>query len=143
MDDFNVHNLHDSKNEWAARLVNILCPLIFQGFKAILQEAIQLCEDNDEEEKYLMTFQNFIAQIPKWNDDTISTEVKRIVDQSNCTYLEDLITCVHVIQLKILSCIRVGQEQKKIEMDIPKLNNFIHKIYINVCLLYTSPSPRD
>ena len=43
-----------------------------------------------------------------------------------------MITCVHIIQLKVLTCIRVGNKQKKIDISIPKLDNFIHKIYINV-----------
>ena len=46
--------------------------------------------------------------------------------------LEDLITCVHIIQLKVLTCIRVGNKQKKIDISIPKLDNFIHKVYIHV-----------
>ena len=46
--------------------------------------------------------------------------------------MEDLITCVHVIQLKVLTCVRVGTRQKKIDISIPKLNDFLHKAYINV-----------
>jgi hypothetical protein len=42
-----------------------------------------------------------------------------------------LITCVHLIQLKVLTCIRVGNKQKKIDISIPKLDSFIHKVYIN------------
>jgi len=34
--------------------------------------------------------------------------------------------------LKLLSAIRVGQKQKKIDINIPKLDDFIHKIYTNV-----------
>jgi hypothetical protein len=83
-------------------------------------------------DKYLMTFQNFITRIPKWNSNIIETEKNRIVEKSGCGYLEDLVTCVHIIQLKLLSAIRVGQKQKKIDITIPKLDDFIHKIYINV-----------
>ena len=43
-----------------------------------------------------------------------------------------MITCVHIIQLKVLTCIRVGNKQKKIDISIPNLDNFIHKVYINV-----------
>jgi hypothetical protein len=53
------------------------------------------------------------------------------VEKSKCTYLEELVTCVHIIQLKILTAMRVGQKQKKIDISIPKLDDFIHKIYIN------------
>jgi hypothetical protein len=32
----------------------------------------------------------------------------------------------------VLTCIRVGNKQKKIDISIPKLDSFIHKVYINV-----------
>lgn len=132
MDDFNVSALHESKNEWGSRLITILTPLIIDGYKSILNESIKLCKNNNEMDKYLMTFQNLISRVPKWNQQIIEAEVKRIVDKSGCNYLEDLVTCVHIIQLKILTAMRVGQKQKKINIDIPKLDNFIHKVYINV-----------
>jgi len=132
MDDFNVSSLHESKNEWGARLLTILTPLIIEGFKSIFDESFKLCKENGEVDKYLMTFQNFITRIPKWNVAIIETERKRIVDRSNCSYLEELVTCIHIIQLKILTAMRVGQKQKKIDINIPKLDDFIHKAYINV-----------
>jgi len=132
MDDFNVSALHESKNEWGSRLVTILTPLIIDGYKSILEESIKICKENGEMDKYLMTFQNLISRIPKWNTQIIETERKRICDKSGCNYLEDLVTCVHIIQLKILTAMRVGQKQKKIDINIPKLDDFIHKTYINV-----------
>jgi hypothetical protein len=113
-------------------LITILTPLVIDGYKSILDEAIKLCKDNGEMDKYLMTFQNFISRIPKWNQTIIETERKRICDKSGCSYLEDLVTCVHIIQLKILTAMRVGQKQKKIDIKVPKLDDFIHKTYINV-----------
>lgn len=131
MDDFNVSSLHESKNEWGSRLLTILTPLLIDGYKSILEEAIKICKDNDEMNKYLMTFQNFISRIPKWNASIIERERIRICDKSGCVYLEELITCVHIIQLKLLTSMRVGQKQKKIDINIPKLDDFIHKVYIN------------
>ena len=132
MDDFNVSALHESKNEWGSRLITILTPLVIDGYKSILDESIKLCKENGEMDKYLMTFQNLISRIPKWNAQIIETERKRICDKSGCSYLEDLVSCVHIIQLKILTAMRVGQKQKKIDINIPKLDEFIHKTYINV-----------
>ena len=132
MDDFNVSSLHESKNEWGARLLTILTPLIIEGFRSIFDESYKLCKDNNETEKYLMTFQNFITRIPKWNSSIIETERKRIIERSGCSYLEELVTCIHIIQLKLLTAMRVGQKQKKIDINIPKLDDFIHKCYINV-----------
>jgi hypothetical protein len=132
MDDFNVSSLHESKNEWGSRLLTILTPHIVDGLRSIFEEAVKLCKDNNEMDKYLMTFQNFITRIPKWNPSIIEIERKRIVEKSGCNYLEDLVTCVHIIQLKLLTAIRVGQKQRKLDVSIPKLDDFIHKIYVNV-----------
>lgn len=130
MDDYNVNVLSEAKNEYSSRLVTILTPLIIEGIRSIFNEACKLCEDNDEEEKYLMTFQNFLSRVPKWNTTIIDEEKKRILQSSGCSYLEDLIICVHITQLKILTSIRVSQKQKKIDIDIPKLEVFIHKCYV-------------
>ena len=132
-------SLTDSKNEWCARLINILTPVTIQGVKSIFEEAHNLCRENDEMDKYLMTFQTFLSRVPKWNNTIVETERKRIVEASGCTYLEELITCVHVIQLKTLTCVRVGQKQKKVDIDVPSVDDFIHKVYINVARkLYTN-----
>lgn len=131
MDDFVVANLHESKNEWCGRLVSILTPLVIEGFRSIFNESWKLCVDNNEVNKYLMTFQNLLSRIPKWNSVIVEEERKRIIERSGCNYLEDLITCVHIIQLKVLTCIRVGNKQKKIDISIPKLDSFIHRLYIH------------
>ena len=132
MDDFVISNLHESRNEWCSRLVSIFTPLVAEGVRSIFNEAWKLCLDNDEANKYLMTFQNLLSRVPKWNNTIIEEERKRIIERSGCNYLEDLITCVHIIQLKVLTCVRVGNKQKKIDISIPKLDSFIHKIYVNV-----------
>lgn len=139
MDDYSVVSLNESRNEWCVRIINILTPAVIQGLKSIFEEAWKLCKDNNEEDKYLMTFQNFLTRIPKWNQAIIDTEQQRIIETTGCSYLEELITCVHIIQLKTLTCIRVGQKQKKIDIDIPSVTTFIHKIYIHTARkLYTN-----
>ena len=132
MDDFVLSNLHESKNEWCGRLVSLLTPLVNEGIRSIFDEAWKMCTESSEPSKYLMTFQNMLARIPKWNNVIVDDECKRIIEKSGCNYLEDLITCVHIIQLKVLTCIRVGNKQKKIDISIPKLNHFIHRVYIYV-----------
>ena len=106
---------------------------------ARVDESWKLCEENDELEKYLMTYQNFLVRIPKWNPAIVTAETNRIVEKSKCGYLTDLISCVHIIQLKSLTCMRVGNKQKKIDINIPTLTDFVHKIYINAARkIYTN-----
>ena len=149
MDDYNISAISEAKNEYSARLANIITPLIIEGIKSIFKEAIELCIVNDEKEKYLMTFQNFLTRVPKWNQSIIDSETERIIKKSKCNYLDDLISCVHISQLKILTSIRVSNKQKKVDIEIPKVNAFIHNIYIkfarklysNVYLFETTISP--
>jgi len=139
MDDYSITSLQESRNEWCARLINIITPLVIEGFRSIFDESWKLCEENDELEKYLMTFQNFLVRVPKWNPNIVTEETNRIVEKSNCGYLTDLISCVHIIQLKSLTCMRVGNQQKKIDISVPSLESFIHKIYINTARkMYTN-----
>jgi len=132
MDDNHVPTLQSSQQEWALRLTRVIHPLLYEGVQAMFQEAVGICKQSEEEGKYLMTFQNILSRIPKWNEDIIKKETSRIIEKSGCSYLEDLLTCVHIAQLKILSSIRTGKSQKKVEIDIPKLNGFIHKVYIHI-----------
>lgn len=132
MDDYSIRTLTESRNEWCNRLLNIFTPAVVEGLTSVFNEAVNLCNENDEDEQYLMTFQSFLGRIPKWNNDIITTERKRIEDTSGCTYLEDLITCVHIVHLKSLTCIQVGNEQKKVNLPIPNKDDFVHKIYIDV-----------
>ncbi len=139
MDDFSLNSLQESRNEWCSRLITVLTPCIIDGVKSIFEESWKLCLENDEKTKYLMTFQNFLSRVPKWNPNIISQECSRIKEKSNCTYISDLITCVHIIQLKMLSCMRVGTKQKKIDVNIPSLEDFVHHIYINAARkIYTN-----
>ena len=143
MDDYNTDLLAEAKNEYMSRLVTILSPLIIEGVKSIFKEAFKLCIENDEKNKYLMTFQNFLSRVIRWNTTIINEETERITKTSGCNYLEDLLTCVHITQLKILTSIRVSTKQKKIDIDIPKLSDFIHKVYILFSRkLYIASAPK-
>ena len=132
MDDFDINELRQSRNKWCCRLVDTFTPLIIEGIQSIFNESWNLCTENGEINKYLMTFQNLLSRIPKWNSIIVEEERNRIIEKSGCKHLEDLITCVHIIELKVLTSIRVGNKQKKIDINIPKLDIFIHKTYIAV-----------
>jgi hypothetical protein len=132
MDDFLPDTLKSTIGEYSQKLINILTPEIFVGFKDMFNEAYKICMSNNETDKYLMTFQKCIRNIPKFSQTTIETECNRIIEKTGCNYLEDLLTVTHVILLKNLTTIRVGNRQKKIDISIPKIDMFIHKVYINI-----------
>ena len=88
MDDYNVNVLSEAKNEYSSRLISILTPLIILGIKSIFSEAVDLCIENEEDDKYLMTFQNFLSRVPKWNATIIKKETTRIIEELVSTLLK-------------------------------------------------------
>ena len=132
MDDYNVPVLVDAKTEYTKQLVNILKPHLYEGIQSIYKDAYELCKENNDSDKVLMTFQNLLSHVPKWSQEIIENEYNRIVDQSRCDWLEDLVTAVFVSHTKILTAIRIGKKHKKINLKVPKIDHFIHKTYIQV-----------
>ena len=126
MDDYSL-----SRSEYSNLLVSKYTPCIYQGFESMFKDTLKLCQDNEEEEKYLMTLQNMLSRVPKWNQGIIDAEVERIKKESNCSYIGDLLTCVHVTHMKILTGVRVGQKKKKIDVNIPSIQRFTHDVYIS------------
>ena len=132
MDDYSLSTLNEGKNEWTARLINKISPAIIHGVRSIFDEAYRVCMESDGDDQYLVAFQTYLARVPHWNKSIIEDERKRVIEVSNCDYLEDLITCVHVIQLKALTCVRASNEQRRVEIDVPDVDTFIHRTYINL-----------
>ena len=72
-----------------------------------------------------------VSTSPKWNQDVIENEYKRIVKKSNCDYLEDLIKRVFVLNTQILAAVNMTHidPNKKIKVKVPKGEKFIHHCY--------------
>lgn len=131
MDDLTLTSLNETKNETILLALNILTPRILEGFRDIFREAETACKNNKVPHTYLKHFQNLIPRIKSWNAITVDNEVKNIIKKSGITYLPDLIICIHMIYMKIISNIRAGSRQKIIKLKCPDINAFIHNVYIN------------
>lgn len=135
-DDLNVASLGQGIGLWGSALVNYLVPPMMQAFQSLFDASLKLCKETNEPLKYLQNFQNVLSTIHKWNENQIEEETKRIINQSHCDYLEDMVTSIHLMQLKTMSCMRVSSKSKKIELDIPSLPQFIHKCYVQSARLF-------
>lgn len=139
MDDFNINTILESRNEWSARLINILTPIMHRSIDSIFNDAKNQCKINKTPDKTLQVFQSYLLRIKSWNPEIINNECKNIIEKSKCNYLPDIISNVHIAQLKALTATRTGQKQKKIQLTIPDLPNFIHKCYIHCSVaIYTT-----
>ena len=88
----------------------------------------------------LHTFQKLLREIPKWNKDIIEGETNRIIEVTQCDWLESLITAVFVSNTKILTAIKIKESDGKIDVTVPRTSHFIHRCYIEVAReIYKNP----
>ena len=126
----NLSVLVDAKTEYTKQLTNILVPRIFEGINSIYDETSETCKILNDNAT-LMRFQEKLSLIPKWNQDMLTTEYERIMKDSGCDWLDELVTAVFLSHTKILTAIKKSsKKQKKINLKIPKIDHFIHKCYI-------------
>jgi len=130
MADASIAVLTDAKAEYTKQLIAILRDNIYQGIKSIYEDAKNYCNENQTPREVLIIFQKFLSQIPKWSQELIDREYSRIIENSQCDWLEDLITAVFISHTKVLTLVNQGKKHKKINIKIPKPSHFMHLCYI-------------
>ena len=119
-----------AKIEYTKQLIDHIQSYIFDGVKSIYDDSKDLYKENSSS-SILFIFRTLLEKVPEWNNEIIVNETDRIIEESKCDYLEDLLTAVFVSHTKILMSISVNTNGK-INLVVPKLSNFIHKCYINI-----------
>lgn len=130
MADSNIAVLTEAKTEYTKQLINILCTNIHQGIKSIYTDAKLICEQKKAADDILIVFQELLSRIPKWSQEIIDKEYSRIEENSQCDWLEDLITAVFISHTKVLTLAHQGKQNKKINIKVPKPSHFMHLCYI-------------
>lgn len=121
-DSVNVYA--EAKSEYTRQLCQILAPAVQLYFLDLLKIAK---EKDSDARRMLWNFQALLQEIPDWNQDKVLRETERIQRESNCDYLEELLTAVFIAHTKVLSAIRITTKQKKLQITIPKIDHFLHR----------------
>ena len=132
MEDGNLAVLVDAKTEYTKQLINILKTNIYSIFLEIFELCKKECEENNNQSKVFLEFQNKMREVPKWNNEIIKEHCNTIIKNSKCDWIDELITAVFVSHTRILTSINVGKNKGKIDLNIPKTHNFIHKCFIDI-----------
>lgn len=114
----------EAKSEYTRQLCQILAPAVQLYFLDLLKIAK---EKDSDPRRMLWNFQALLQEIPDWNQDKVLRETERIQRESNCDYLEELLTAVFIAHTKVLSAIRITTKQKKLQITIPKIDHFLHR----------------
>ena len=120
-----------AKIQLREHLSSLLVGPVSEGFWSIYDSAKELCERNSQMDQILRTFQNMLTRIPEWSEATLTTEVDRIVKQTKCTYMDDLLMGVFISYMKAFANLhyRGSKTELKIDFDRPSVSKFIHELY--------------
>lgn len=129
MEELNTPIFAQAKVEYTAQLVDMLYPHMFDGVKSIYDESKLLY--GRKKMPILLIFRELLEKVPIWNSEIIDSECSRIISNSSCDYIDDLITAVFISHTKILTSIGPNKSFQKINVTIPKTSTFVHKCYIN------------
>jgi len=123
----NKEILVETKKEYTYQLISNLSEHIYDGLKSIYDSSIFESQKKKTDNNFIL-FQKYLENIPKWNQEIIEGEYKRIVTKSGCDYLQDLISAVFISFAKVLTY--GSKTENSIKLEIPKVHHFIHKCYI-------------
>ena len=116
----------DARTEYTKQLCVFLVPAYFQFFVDLLEKAKQ--DMVQEPKRALWQFQTYLNDIHDWNMERVRQEIQRIHSNSGCDYMEDLLTAVFIAHTKVLTAIRLSSNNKKVEINIPKVEHFLFKV---------------
>jgi hypothetical protein len=138
----------EAKGEYTKQLTLFIVPVFHRFFMTNLQQA---SEEEPQAKRQLWKFQELLSQIPEWNVDKVQRETSKIVGDIQCDYLEELVTAVFIAHTKVLTAIRIGNKNKRVQITIPKLDHFIHRslsecsrlLWSSAYLFHSDLSPID
>ena len=121
--DFSVYG--EAKSEYTRQLCVFLVPTLETYMLQVLDTAR---EEAPTPNKVLWQFQTILQGIPDWNQEKVLRETDKLQKDCPCDYLEELITAVFIAHTKVLSSIRLTTKQKKLQITIPKIDHFLHRV---------------
>lgn len=119
-----VATYSEARNEYMKQLSTWIVPFMIQHYRVIWNNASRAGP-----QKAMLVFQEKCAEVPKWNQDTIDENIGKLLDSCRCDYLEELMAAVFIAHTKVLIAIRVSSKHKKLQITLPKLDHFLHRIF--------------
>lgn len=136
----------EAKGEYTKQLTLFIVPVFHRFFMTCLSQA---AEEEPLPKRQLWKFQELLSQVPEWNVDKVLRETTKLQSEIQCDYLEELVTAVFIAHTKVLTAIRIGNKNKRVQITIPKIDHFLHRalsecsrlLWSNAYLFHSDLSP--
>ena len=122
----NVGLYSEARNEYLKQLSTWIIPPLVEFFRT---EYDRISREVGAR-RAMGAFQNLCAEVPRWNQDIIEKNINTVLDNCRCDYVEELMTAIFIAHTKMLTAIRVSTKQKKLSITLPKLDHFLHRVFV-------------
>jgi primosomal protein N'' len=130
----NLAVLVEAKKEYLGQLANTMCEPMIDVFQELYETAVR----ESKNRKPLVMFQKYLKEVPNWSNAMSKNHADNITER--CSYFSDLLAAVFVAVTKILSSVRLKQDNQKISLKVPTNEIFIQTVYNNCAKdLYKDP----
>ena len=103
---------------------------IIDGIRGIYRTACKNCKNSENIGYELHEFQKLLQSIINWNSNVVEEASNRVLKEVDG--FEGLMSSIFVGEAKVLSKLKIIDDDKKIEFKVPLVTRFIHKVYENM-----------
>ena len=130
----NLNILVEAKNEYLVTLHRVMCPSMIDTFRLLYAEALKLSKGR----KVMVKTQALLREVNHWNHHMIKEHTETIVN--GCAWFNEIIAAVFVGFIKILSSVRINNNNQKFATKVPNTDLFVHRCYVSSAKdLYEDP----
>lgn len=122
----NVGLYSEARNEYLKQLSTWIIPPLVDFFRT---EYDRISHEVGGR-RAMGAFQTLCAEVPRWNQDVIDKNINAVLDNCRCDYVEELMTAIFIAHTKMLTAIRVSTKHKKLSITLPKLDHFLHRVFV-------------
>jgi hypothetical protein len=119
----NVATYSEARSEYTKQLATFIVPALVSWFQKLWSR------NAGDKGRCFVLFQGECEEVARWNQDRIHDEVRALIEKTGCDYMEELMTAVFIAHTKVLTAVRLSKREKKLNITIPKLDHFVHRVF--------------
>lgn len=120
----------DSYQLYRDKLSYLIERRIYKVFRHLADIAFQQCKNTNTIDKHVAQFQNALSFITKWMPSEVEQELSIFIKESGLDDFQDCISCLYVLQTRMLVDVKPGMQRHSITLDIMDAAPFLHSIYV-------------
>jgi hypothetical protein len=118
-----MDSLVEAKREFMYKLCSVMITHMIFSFENLFEEADKMCKGHQP----LIQFQKLLREINHWNNSIIKEKTEEII--KDCPMFKKLLNITYVSFIKIMLCVRLTAERRKIKIKPVNPDDFVHECY--------------